>query len=219
MHLKTSEHPSQSVFDLGFGGYTSHWGLHLCALYDNEQERDEIVLNFHCCGNAHNDLQMHCAADRLRQDFVDRLALRCPDCARDLRDPQRFQLYSPEELYCPGGTFSPRAMDARLTELYRRSQAGGPRNLRVTGEMVWARDSIPGVEHLMVYEARLNRFLQGTSVAAICLYDLRQFPGSAIIHVLRTHPLVISGGVVVENPFYQQPQDWLRSNAPEYLAA
>ena len=214
MHIKTSEQPT---CNLGFGGYTCNWGVHLCALYDSEQERDDLVLNFHCCGNAHGDLQLHCAADRLRQDFVDRLALQCPDCARDLRDQRRFQLYAPEQLYYTGGTFSPRAIDARLTELYGASQAAGPRNLRVTGEMVWARDSIPGVEHLMVYEARLNRFLPGLPIAAICLYDLRQFPGSAIMQVLRTHPYVITGGVITENPYYQKPEDWLRRNAPEFL--
>ncbi len=49
-------------------------------------------------------------------------------------------------------------MDADLEAFYTRSQERGPRDIRATAEMVWALEAIPGVEHLMAYESRLNYY-------------------------------------------------------------
>jgi hypothetical protein len=215
MHFHSS---NQASFELGFGGYTANWGIHICGLYENEQERDAVILNFLCKGNAAGDLQLYCAEDRLRQDFTNRMALCCPDCARDMSDPTKFQIYAPKDLYYPRGTFLPLEMDTRLSVFYASCQAAGPRNLRATGEMVWSRNAIPGAEHLMVYEARLNNFISRRRMAAICLYDLNFFPGSTILNVLRTHPYEIIAGVITENPYYQRPADWLKAHAPEFAS-
>jgi hypothetical protein len=83
--------------------------------------------------------------------------------------------------------------------------------------MVWALEAIPGVEHLMAYESRLNYFIPGKPWISICLYNLNKFSGSTIMGVLRTHPYSISGGVITENPFYQDPDEWLATNAPQFL--
>ncbi|MBI4874370.1 MAG: MEDS domain-containing protein [Acidobacteria bacterium] len=216
MHIQTSDQPQ---FNLGFGGYSCNWGIHLCALYESEKERDEIALSFLCQGNTDGDLQLYCPAETTAEGFSRRMAARCPDCARDIGKPDRYQVYLPKDLYYPSGEFSPQAMDQGLDALFDASQARGPRNLRVVGEMVWARDAIPGVEHLMVYESRMNYFIPGKPLAAICMYNLNRFPGSAIMNVLRTHPFTISGGVIVENPYYQKPHDWLRGNAPRFANA
>ena len=51
----------------------------------------------------------------------------------------------------------------------------------------------------------------------ICLYNVNKFSGSIIMNVLRTHPYTINGGVIAENPYYQDPDKWLASNAPQFL--
>ena len=37
-----------------------------------------------------------------------------------------------------------------------------------------------------------------------------------IMKVLQTHPYTISGGVITKNPYFQDPDEWLRLNAPEF---
>jgi hypothetical protein len=215
MHVKTSDQPA---LKLGFGDWHCNWGVHICGLYQSEAERDEIVLGFLRQGDMDGDLQLYCPSERTPKDFSARYGHLCPDCAAHVADPDRFQVLSAKELYYPDGVFSPRAMDQGLNEFFSASQARGPRNVRATAEMVWALEAIPGVEHLMVYESRLNYFIPQKPWVSICLYNVTKFSGATIMNVLRTHPYTISGGVMTENPFYQDPDRWLAENAPEFLS-
>jgi len=42
-----------------------------------------------------------------------------------------------------------------------------------------------------------------------CAYDLLKFSASMIIDIMRTHPVVIIGGVLQENPFFVPPDQFL----------
>jgi hypothetical protein len=44
----------------------------------------------------------------------------------------------------------------------------------------------------------------------ICAYDLSKFGAGTVMYALRTHPVVIIGGVLQENPFYVDPDQLLR---------
>jgi len=215
MHIKTSD---QALFELGFGGYTCNWGVHFCGLYETEQERDEIVMGFLHQGAISDDLQFYCPTERSQADFKQTYAKLYPDRVTNLEDPRCFQLYSAKSLYYPDGTFSPWAMDEGLADFFAESQKHGPRNIRATAEMVWALEAIPGIEHLMAYESRLNYFIPGKPWISIRLYNLNKFSGATIMDVLRTHPYTISGGVITENPYYQDPNEWLSKHAPQFLS-
>jgi hypothetical protein len=43
----------------------------------------------------------------------------------------------------------------------------------------------------------------------ICAYDLSKFGASVVIDAMRTHPVVIVGGLLHENPFYVSPEQFL----------
>jgi hypothetical protein len=45
--------------------------------------------------------------------------------------------------------------------------------------------------------------------AAICTYDLSKFSASIVMDVMRTHPVVIIGEVLQENPFFVPPDQFL----------
>src|SRR6266850_2317789 len=66
-----------------------------------------------------------------------------------------------------------------------------------------------GVEHLVEYEARLNYVLPKYDDPVICAYDLSKFAASVAMDVMRTHPVVIVGGVLQENPFFVPPDQFL----------
>ena len=40
--------------------------------------------------------------------------------------------------------------------------------------------------------------------------DLARFGADVVIDVLRTHPMVIIGGILQENPFFVPPDEFLR---------
>jgi hypothetical protein len=43
----------------------------------------------------------------------------------------------------------------------------------------------------------------------ICTYDLTKFGASVVMDALRTHPFVIIGGLLQENPFFVSPDQLL----------
>jgi hypothetical protein len=214
MHIRTSDQPK---LEFGIGSYTCNWGAHLCGLYETGTERDEIIDGFLHQGDVDDDALLFCPCEQSRDDFKQRYAKRFPDRAGQLSIAHKFKFYGAAELYYPRGVFSPWAMDEGLNRCFGEAQKDGPRNVRATAEMVWALRVIPGIEHLMAYESRLNYFIPGKPWISICLYNVNKFSGSTVMNVLKTHPYTISGGVITENPYYQDPDSWLASNAPQFL--
>lgn len=214
MHIKTSE---QEKLVLGIGDYTCNWGVHICGLYENEKERDEIIFGFLNEGLKADDLQFYCPVERTIEAFYHDFAEACPGCKHKMHNSDHFVITPAKELYYPDGTFDPWHMDDALGDFFVEAQKNGKRNVRATAEMAWALEAIPGVEHLMAYEARLNYFIQGKPWISICMYNVNKFDGATIMNVLRTHPYAISGGVITQNPYFIHPDRWLAENAPQFL--
>ena len=55
----------------------------------------------------------------------------------------------------------------------------------------------------------MNDVWQRHEDAVICAYNLARFGGDTVIDIMRTHPMVIIGGVLQRNPFYVPPERFL----------
>ena len=80
---------------------------------------------------------------------------------------------------------------------------------RVVAHMEWALLEKPGVDDLLEYEIRLNHFLPKYDDPVICTYDLRRIRSTVAMDIMRTHPTVIIGGLLHENPFFVPPDQFL----------
>lgn len=76
--------------------------------------------------------------------------------------------------------------------------------------MDWALEDFPGVNDLLEYETRFNYVMPRNKDVVICVYDLARFRADTVIDVMRTHPMIIIGGILQENPFFVPPDDFLR---------
>jgi hypothetical protein len=68
--------------------------------------------------------------------------------------------------------------------------------------MEWALKG--SLDQLADYEMTSN-FAPLNGDVAICTYQLEQWGGRLLVSALRSHPLVILGGLLHENPFYAPP--------------
>lgn len=91
--------------------------------------------------------------------------------------------------------------------------AGAGRRLGLTrfwANMEWSLEDFPGVDGIVEYESRLNEVTSRFDDVVVCTYDLNRFSATVVMDILRTHPQVIVGGILQENPFYVPPQEFLQ---------
>jgi hypothetical protein len=79
----------------------------------------------------------------------------------------------------------------------------------VVAHMEWALEERPRVDDLVDYETRVNYMWPRYRDAVICVYDLAKFGGHIVMDIIRTHPMVLIGGSIQENPFFQPPDEFL----------
>ena len=99
--------------------------------------------------------------------------------------------------------------------LGRRSNPIG-RGCRVPDELDWW--GIIWTGYLSISQPRTTcwntrrastTFFPSTTTPVICNYDLSKVNASVAMDIMRTHPLVIIGGLLRENPFFVPPDEFL----------
>jgi hypothetical protein len=109
--------------------------------------------------------------------------------------------------YLEGGRFD---QDRTMSQLASSRDEGlrlGHSRTRYVAHMEWALE-LENRPELVVYEATSN-FFPLTPNVAICVYQIPRWDGQLLVDALRTHPLVILGGLLHENPFFQPPAEVL----------
>jgi len=82
--------------------------------------------------------------------------------------------------------------------------------VRVTGDTTWLLSAAEGtIREFMGYESELNRFVQQHPVSILCLYDLEAFGGGILVDLMKTHPKLLLGGMLLENPHALSPDEFL----------
>ncbi len=81
---------------------------------------------------------------------------------------------------------------------------------RIVCQMDWAADSRSHIDNLVEFESRVNNVWRRHEDAVICVYDLAKFGGDTVVDIMRTHPMVIIGGILQSNPFYVPPEEFLQ---------
>jgi hypothetical protein len=113
-----------------------------------------------------------------------------------------------EDAYLKDGYFDGDRMIRILEEVLQENRRKFGM-MRLMGNMEWALQTLPGVTDIVEYEAKLNYVLPKYEEPVVCVYDLNKHSGAVVMDILRTHPLVIIGGVLQENPMYVHPDEFL----------
>jgi len=183
-------------------------GSHVCAFYRGDSDRDRLLTAYLGAGLTAGD-KCICIVDSA---YTAKRLESLPGAGGGL-GPSGGQLdiHLPESTYLAGGEFTTSDMVTFWTENLVKAEIEGYTFCRLVGEMTWALRDAPGVEHLVGYESELNRVTPGYPVIVLCLYDLDLFSGEVVVNIVRTHPQVLIQGILVENPYYLGPDEFLRS--------
>ena len=127
-----------------------------------------------------------------------------------LLEQRRCEVHTWAETYLRGGGFDGEAMLGLIQEML--IDDGGPR-VRMIADMGWAADREGGGQDLIEFESRANFIHARHSHVVICTYDAARFDDSFTIDILRTHPMVLIGGILQENPFFVPPAELLQERS------
>jgi putative methionine-R-sulfoxide reductase with GAF domain len=97
---------------------------------------------------------------------------------------------------------------AALRAETERALAEGFEALRFTSEMPWLQESSVS-RPVVVYEAQLNEFLQGSQCLVLCQYDQRRLAPAILLDALSTHPTTVVDDTVYDNFYYVPPTELL----------
>jgi len=121
----------------------------------------------------------------------------------------QFQLCGWNQAYFPDGRFDQDRMLAMRQDVWEAAAKSGYTRTRLVAPTEWALEDRDGVSDLIEYEARFN-LVHDPGDPVICAYYLARFSGNIIIYVLRTHPTIIIGGTLQQNPFFVPPEEFLQ---------
>ena len=199
---------SQAHAPIRLAGRTLKTNRHICAFFNAREEQDRVLMPFFKEGFERGEKIFHIVDGRHEKEHLDA----CAACGIDVekaQDSGQLEVRHWEDAYLKDGYFDGDRMVQILEELLQSSREKYPLT-RLMGNMEWALETLPGVTDIVEYETKLNYVLPKYPDPVVCVYDLNKHSGSVVMDILRTHPMVIIGGMLQENPLYVPPDVLLR---------
>ena len=182
---------------------------HVCAFFTNDDEEHRVLLPFIREGLSHGDKTVNVINPEARQEHLRRLAEAGIDSTAHQQSGQ-LQISDNTEVYLRDGRFDQDRMLAAFEEMAAsaRSAEGFPMS-RIVCRMDWASGDQSRIDDVIEFESRVNDVWRRYDDAVICTYHLANLSGDAVIDIMRTHPMVIIGGHLQQNPFFMHPEEFL----------
>jgi hypothetical protein len=174
---------------------------HIAALFRSSADRYRVLAPFVAEGLDRGEKAFHIIDPPGRDTHLNGLRHEGVAVDEPLATGQ-LELRSWEDFYLLEGRFDRHRMTQMVRDLVATADEtnGGP--MRFIAHMEWALEQYPGVDDLIEYESRLNELLADYRDVVICAYDATRFTAETILAVVRSHPAVIIGGMLVENSLY-----------------
>ena len=182
---------------------------HVCAFFNSDAEEYRVMLPFIKEGFECGDKAVHVVNPNRRRDHLRRLATVGIDTTAAEQSGQ-FELRTNTETYLRNGRFDPDRMLEVFEQFASGNTKGGFPLSRIVCQMDWAADGRSHIGNLVEFESRVNNLWRSHDDAIVCVYDLAKFGGDTVVDIMRTHPMIIIGGILQHNPFFVPPEQFLR---------
>lgn len=182
---------------------------HVCAFFSTEEEEYRVLLPFIKDGLVRGDKAVHVVNPHQREDHLRRLV----SAGIDPMTPQQtgqLEIKINTDAYLRDGQFDQDRMLSTFEQLASGNAPGGFPLSRIVCRMDWVVGDQSRLDNVIEFESRVNDVWAHHDDAVICTYHLSKFSGDVVIDIMRTHPMVIIGGTLQQNPFFTPPPEFLR---------
>jgi hypothetical protein len=197
--------PEQPIHLAGFalGKYR-----HACAFFQTQDQEDSVVIPFIKEGMDRGERAIYVSYPLMRARFLKNLSQAGIDVKTVERRGQ-LEVKRSEEMYFRDGRFYQDGAIAFLQDRLSKGPEQGFPLTRLVSRMDWVAKYRVPANDLFEYEARVNVVSSNFPDPLICVYNLSKFGAGFVMDVLRTHPMVIIGKLIAENPFFVPPGEFL----------
>lgn len=196
--------------EVKLAGATIERSCHACAFFHTKEEYYSVLLPFIKDGILAGDKAFHILDTCDHEEHVKHLQKNGIPVDKVCETGQ-LEIRKWEETYLKPGYFSQDAMLELLEDVLKENKSNSYPMTRLVANMEWAcKSDVPGVKDIVKYETRLNHFLPKYDDVVVCTYDLNKHSATVVMDILRTHPQVLIGGIMQQNPYYVNPEEFLR---------
>jgi hypothetical protein len=186
-------------------------GDHICAFYPTSADRDDILEPYLREGLSRGD-KCFCVVDSTDPEALMSGLGRDADLAPILAQ-HHLDVFESKDAYLRGGGFSTDRVlnfwEQSVTQALSRDFSF----VRAVGEMTWAQKALSDMGELAIYESRLNDYVRRYPQVILCMYELDRFDGDTLVDILKVHPKVFLAGMLIDNPYYIEPEEFLADRA------
>jgi hypothetical protein len=182
---------------------------HACAFFNSDDEASRVLLPFMKDGIACGHKVVHVVNPGERCQHLKRLNAAGIDATAAEQSGQ-LEFRTNTEAYLLDGRFDQNRMLEAFEQLASGNAEGGFPLSRIVCQMDWAAEGRAHIDDLVEFEARVNDVWCRHDDAVICVYDLAKFGGDTVIDIMRTHPMIVIGGILQENPFFVPSAQFLQ---------
>lgn len=202
---------AESREPIRFAGTTLGDYGHICALFHSPDEEYRALLPFIKEGLECGEKAVHMIDPQLREQHLQRLGSVGIDAAAAEQSGQ-LELRNWQDIYLRDGHFDQSKALALLKGVFDSAKQQGFPLTRLITRVELAPEDRTGVNDLVEFETRVNYFMPRRYYRdpVICVYDLAKLGADIVIDIMRTHPVIILGGILQENPFFVPPDEFLR---------
>jgi hypothetical protein len=182
---------------------------HICAFFNGLDEEHRVLGSFYKDGFDRGEKITHIVAADTRDEYLQRLADAGTDIQR-MTETGQLEVLRWSKMYALDHRFDQDSMLASVERIIQTDVSAGYARSKLVGHHLdWLFRDQSVVNNLVEYEARLNGVLSKYDVPVVCVYDYSKIGASVALDIMRTHPLVIIGGLLRQNPFFVPPEQFL----------
>jgi MEDS: MEthanogen/methylotroph, DcmR Sensory domain len=182
---------------------------HVCAFFNSIDEQHRVLRAFIKEGFDNGERAFHLIDPERRAEHLERLADAGVDVGRSVECGQ-LEVHPWQDGPLRGEEFDQEMWLRGFEQVLQSGRERGYERTRFLAQMEWALEDLPGLEDLIAFESQVNHIVPKYDDTVICAYDLSKFGAATVMNALRTHPVVIIGGLMHQNPFYVPPDEFLR---------
>jgi len=200
----------ENATPIPFAGSELGDSRHVCAFFNSDDEEYGVLMPFIKDGFECGDKAVHVVNPGQRENHLQRLKAAGINSS-DAERRGQLELLTNTDTYLRDGHFDQDRMLGVFEQLASGNQRADFPLSRIVCRMDWAAESSGShIENLVEFESRINEVWLRHNDAVICTYHLGRFGGETVIDIMRTHPMIIIGGILQHNPFFVPPDEFLR---------